>query len=728
METKQKYERALRVSAPRERNPGVPLDLDWVRAVRVNRSAVERRAATIPTRRTVKKQWQAAWLLRAVTCVDLTTLQSDDTPTNVLRLCAKAKQPVRRDLLEALGATELGIVVAAVCVYHRYVPTAVGALAGSGLPVAAVSTGFPAGLNPFPQRLEEIRASVEAGAQEIDVVITRAHALAGDWEALYRELKAFREACGDAHLKVILGTGDLATLTNVARASRAAMMAGADFIKTSTGKEAVNATLPVGVVMTRQIREHLEATGHAAGFKPAGGTRSDRGVEDAARAGFPGWSGPPGPARARYLYALAREVQRHARLLAVLESMDNGKSIRETRDLDIPLVARHFYHHAGWAQLQESEFAGATPVGVVGQIIPWNFPLLMVAWKVAPALAAGNTVVLKPAEFTPLTALAFAEIVAEAGLPPGVLNVITGDGRTGALLVDHPDVDKIAFTGSTEVGRVIRKATAGSGKKLSLELGGKSPFIVFDDADLDSVVEGVVDAIWFNQGQVCCAGSRLLVHEGVAERLVAKLRARMEKLRIGPPLDKAIDMGAIVAPVQLERIRGLVTKGVEEGATMWQPSWACPTEGYFYPPTLFTDVSPAATIAQVEIFGPVLVAMSFRTPKEALELATNTPYGLAASVWTENLNLAIDVAPKIKAGVVWINCTNVFDAASGFGGYRESGFGREGGREGMWEYLKPASETGKGKGERSARNPAPKRAARTAIPHSPFPRSEEHTS
>ncbi len=440
----------------------------------------------------------------------------------------------------------------------------------------------------------------------------------------------------------------------------------------------------------------------------------------AARAAFPGWSGLPGHARARYLYALAREVQRHARLLAVLESMDNGKSIRETRDLDIPLVARHFYHHAGWAQLRESEFAGATPVGVVGQIIPWNFPLLMVAWKVAPALAAGNTVVLKPAEFTPLTALAFAEIVAEAGLPPGVLNVITGDGRTGALLVDQADVDKIAFTGSTEVGRVIRKATAGSGKKLSLELGGKSPFIVFDDADLDSVVEGVVDAIWFNQGQVCCAGSRLLVHEGVAERLVAKLRARMEKLRVGPPLDKAIDMGAIVAPVQLERIRGLVSKGVEEGATMWQPSWACPTEGYFYPPTLFTDVSPAATIAQVEIFGPVLVAMSFRTPKEAVELANNTPYGLAASVWTENINLALDVAPKIKAGVVWINCTNVFDAASGFGGYRESGFGREGGREGMWEYLKLQWDEGRGTGDGSKRSVA-KGASRRTRPSSPVP-------
>ncbi len=439
----------------------------------------------------------------------------------------------------------------------------------------------------------------------------------------------------------------------------------------------------------------------------------DRAVR-AARAALPAWRGLSGHARARHLYALAREVQKHSRLLAVLESLDNGKSIRETRDIDVPLVARHFYHHAGWAQLLETEFPGYGPVGVVGQIIPWNFPLLMVAWKVAPALAAGNTIVLKPAEFTPLTALCFAEIAERAGLPAGVLNVITGDGRSGAALVQHADVDKIAFTGSTEVGRIIRKQTAGSGKKLTLELGGKSPFIVFEDADLDSVIEGVVDAIWFNQGQVCCAGSRLLVQEGVADRLLGKLRARMEKLRVGSPLDKAVDMGAIVAPVQLERIRALVHQGVEEGAKMWQPSWACPTEGYFYPPTLFTDVAPAATIAQVEIFGPVLVSMTFRTPREAVELANNTPYGLAASLWTENINLALDVAPKLKAGVVWVNCTNQFDAASGFGGYRESGFGREGGREGMWEYLKAEWEQGAGSTEQSP--PAPTRDAAAVAP------------
>ena len=426
------------------------------------------------------------------------------------------------------------------------------------------------------------------------------------------------------------------------------------------------------------------------------GTKRDIGAAVGAAAGaLPAWKGLTPHARARHLYALARGVQKHSRLLAVLEAMDNGKSIRETRDIDIPLVARHFYHHAGWAQLLDTEFAGYEAIGVVGQIVPWNFPLLMLSWKIAPALAAGNTVILKPAEFTPLTALCFAEIADAAGIPPGVVNIVTGHGETGAAIVEHPDVDKIAFTGSTEVGRIIRRATAGSGKKLSLELGGKSPFIVYDDADLDSVVEGVVDAIWFNQGQVCCAGSRLLVQEGVAERLLGKLRARMERLRVGSPLDKAVDMGAIVAPVQLERIRGLVRQGVDEGATMWQPSWACPTEGYFYPPTLFTDVQPSSTIAQVEVFGPVLVTMTFRTPEESVALANNTPYGLAASVWTENINLALDIAPKIKAGVVWVNSTNLFDAASGFGGYRESGFGREGGREGMWEYLRRTTGDGR---------------------------------
>ena len=414
----------------------------------------------------------------------------------------------------------------------------------------------------------------------------------------------------------------------------------------------------------------------------------DRAVK-AARAALPGWQALTGHQRARYLYALARQVQKHSRKLAVLETLDNGKSIRESRDIDIPLVARHFYHHAGWAQLLEEEFPGYTSVGVVGQIIPWNFPLLMFAWKVAPALAAGNTVVIKPAEFTPLSAILLAEIADEIGLPKGVLNVINGDGRTGAAIVEHKDIDKIAFTGSTEVGRIIRKATAGTTKKLSLELGGKSPFIVFDDADLDSAVEGLVDGIWFNQGQVCCAGSRLLVQERVAEKLYDKIRARMETLRVGSPLDKAIDIGAIVDQVQYDRIKSLIQAGVAEGATCWQPDISMPEKGLFLKPTLLTGVSPASTVAQEEIFGPVLVAMTFRTPAEAVELANNTTYGLAACVWSENINVALDVAAQVKAGVVWVNATNLFDAACGFGGYRESGYGREGGKEGMYEYLEP---------------------------------------
>ena len=409
----------------------------------------------------------------------------------------------------------------------------------------------------------------------------------------------------------------------------------------------------------------------------------------AARAALPAWQALTPHARARYLYALARQVQKHSRWLAVLETLDNGKPIRESRDIDIPLVARHFYHHAGWAQLFEQEFPYYTACGVVGQIIPWNFPLLMLAWKIAPALATGNTVVLKPAEFTPLTALAFAHLCQEVGLPVGVVNIVTGDGSTGEALVKHPDVDKIAFTGSTEVGRAIRKATAPSHKKLSLELGGKSPFIVFEDADLDSAVEGLVDGIWFNQGQVCCAGSRLLMQEGIAEKLIRKIRDRMNTLRIGPPLDKAIDIGAIVARVQLERIQRMVDQGVAEGATCWQPSIPLPTRGLYFPPTLLSNVHPSSVVAQQEIFGPVLAAMTFRTPREAVELANNTVYGLAACVWSESVNVSLHVAAQLKAGVVWVNCTNLFDAACGFGGYRESGYGREGGREGLLEYLEP---------------------------------------
>ena len=417
----------------------------------------------------------------------------------------------------------------------------------------------------------------------------------------------------------------------------------------------------------------------------------DRAVASA-RSAQSAWAGLKASQRARYLYALARLVQKHSRQLAVLETLDNGKPIRETRDIDIPLVARHFYHHAGWAQLIDSEFAGYQPLGVVGQVIPWNFPLLMLAWKVAPALAAGNTVVLKPAEYTSLTALRFAELTRDAGLPPGVVNIVTGDGDTGSLLVNHPGIHKVAFTGSTEVGRRIRQATAGSGKKLSLELGGKSPFIVFDDADLDAAVEGLVDAIWFNQGEVCCAGSRLLVQESIADKLHQRLRRRMDTLRLGDPLDKAIDIGAVADPVQLEQIRDKVAEGVDEGAELYQPD--CLTglnpDGCFYPPTLLLNVESSFKVAQEEIFGPVLVSMTFRTPDEAVALANNTRYGLAASIWSENINLSLDMAPRMKAGVVWINCTNQFDAACAFGGVRESGFGREGGRDGMLEYLEPA--------------------------------------
>ncbi|MFD2293466.1 aldehyde dehydrogenase family protein [Massilia sp. GCM10020059] len=418
----------------------------------------------------------------------------------------------------------------------------------------------------------------------------------------------------------------------------------------------------------------------------------DRAVE-AARRAQPGWVALGGHGRARVMYALARLLQKHARLFAVLETLDNGKTIRETRDADLPLAARHFYHHAGWAQLQSEEFADYRAVGVVGQIVPWNFPLLMLAWKIAPAMAAGNTIVFKPAEFTSLTALLFAEICKQAGVPAGVVNIVTGDGRVGEAIVNHPGIDKLAFTGSTEVGRIIRQATAGSGKKLSLELGGKSPFIVFEDADLDAAVEGLVDSIWFNQGQVCCAGSRLLVQESIEQRFYTKLRARMDNLRLGSPLDKSMDIGALVDPVQRQRIHGLVESARLEGCTIYQPA-ACemPADGSWFPPTLITGASTSAGIAQTEIFGPVLVAMSFRTPGEAVQLANNTVYGLAACIWSESISLALDVAPQIKAGVVWINTANQFDAACGFGGYKESGFGREGGREGMYEYMTPLSE------------------------------------
>ncbi|WP_425044452.1 aldehyde dehydrogenase family protein [Primorskyibacter sp. S87] len=405
----------------------------------------------------------------------------------------------------------------------------------------------------------------------------------------------------------------------------------------------------------------------------------------AARKAQPKWERLAGPGRARYLYAIARLLQKHARLFAVLESLDNGKPIRESRDIDIPLAQRHFYYHAGMAQLMESELPDAQALGVCGQIIPWNFPLLMLAWKIAPALAMGNCVVLKPAEYTSLTALLFADICVQAGLPKGVVNIVTGDGAVGEMIVSA-EVDKIAFTGSTSVGRRIRQSTAGSGKALTLELGGKSAYVVFDDADIDSAIEGLVDAIWFNQGQVCCAGSRLLVQEGIAGRFHEKLRARMDKLRIGNPLDKSIDVGAVVDPVQLQTISRMVADNTV-GETH-HANTPLPENGCYYPPTLITGLETSDPLMQEEIFGPVLVSSTFRTPAEAVELANNTRYGLAATVWTENINLALDIAPKLVAGVVWINATNLFDAAAGFGGMRESGFGREGGWEGLSAYTK----------------------------------------
>lgn len=408
-----------------------------------------------------------------------------------------------------------------------------------------------------------------------------------------------------------------------------------------------------------------------------------------ARKAFESWSTLPGHVRARHIYSIARHVQKHMRLISVLESLDNGKPIRESRDCDVPLVARHLYHHSGWAQLMDDEMKDWAPVGVIGAIVPWNFPLMLLSWKVCPALAMGNTVVLKPASYTRLSALLFAEICAEAGLPPGVFNVVTGNGAFGSKLATHEDVDKIGFTGSTEVGQILRKAVAGTGKKISLELGGKSPFVVYDSADIDSAVEGVVNAIWFNQGQVCSAGSRLIVQETVSEKMVTKIKERMSHLRLGDSLDKSIDMGAIVDPSQRKSVDEFVQKAKQEGAHVFQSCACMPSKGCFYPPTLVTNVQPVSTVVQEEVFGPVLTVLTFRTPKEAIALANNTRYGLGSSVWTENINLGLETAISLKAGACWVNCHNMFDAAAGFGGYRESGFGRDGGKEGLYEYVRP---------------------------------------
>lgn len=416
----------------------------------------------------------------------------------------------------------------------------------------------------------------------------------------------------------------------------------------------------------------------------------DKAVRAARNAYNKVWKKMPASERGKYLYRIARMIQERARELAVIESMDGGKPIRESRDVDVPLVAAHFFYYAGWADKLEYAFPGRTvePLGVAGQIIPWNFPLLMAAWKIAPALACGNTVVLKPAESTPLTALKLAEIIRDSGLPPGVVNIVNGFGDAGAALVNHKDVDKIAFTGSTDVGKIIQKATAGTGKKLTLELGGKAANIVFDDAPLDQAVEGIINGIFFNQGHVCCAGSRLFVQEGIAGKLIRKLKDRMETLIVGDPLDKNTDVGAINSKEQLEKINYYLKTGVEEGAEIWQSSCPVPSKGYFCKPTLFLNASQSHRIVQEEIFGPVLAVQTFRTVEEVIEKANNTPYGLSAGVWTDKGSRIFNMTRQLRAGVVWANTYNKFDPTSPFGGYKESGFGREGGLHGLSAYLK----------------------------------------
>ena len=422
----------------------------------------------------------------------------------------------------------------------------------------------------------------------------------------------------------------------------------------------------------------------------AGAPDVDAAVQ-AARRAFDGvWGRMPGRERSKYLYRIARLIQEKSRELAVLETMDGGKPIKESRDIDLPLVAAHFFYYAGWADKLKYAVPGRDPqpLGVAGQIIPWNFPLLMAAWKIAPALACGNTVVLKPAETTSITALRLAQIFQEADLPPGVVNMVTGAGETGAALVNHPGLDKIAFTGSTEVGKAIAKSVAGTGKKLTLELGGKAANIIFEDAPLDQAVEGIIAGIYFNQGHVCCAGSRLFVQEGVYGAVIRKLRDRIQTLRVGNPLDKNTDIGAINSRPQLDKIRALVKSGADEGASVEQSRCALPPKGYWFPPTFLTNVTMSHRVAQEEIFGPVLSVMTFRTPEEAFERANNTPYGLSAGVWTDKGSKIFKLVNKLRAGVVWANTYNKFDPASPFGGYKESGFGREGGAQGLWAYLR----------------------------------------
>jgi aldehyde dehydrogenase (NAD+) len=797
------------------RNPGQPLDLGWVSGVQVNHSAIERRVASLSSRRALTKEWEIAWLLRAITCIDLTTLSGDDTPGNVQHLCAQARQPLPADILAALGCPEL--TTGAVCVYHNLIPYAVQALEGSGIPVAAVSTGFPAGQTPFELKLEEIRASVRAGAREIDIVISRMHVLTGNWQALYDEVKAFREACGNAHLKTILETYELATLSNVYKASLVCMMAGADFIKTSTGKVSVNATLPVGLTMARAIREYYERTGYKVGFKPAGGVRTAKSALDwlvlmkeelgtewthntlfrigasgllsdieqqvtrfvlqngsqdgimkkvmeiftsmeygpvletsaqarkwaqhdqqpfqlfianqwvapasepyyqsiltaigaelapvalaergaieqavaAAQEAFETWSKTAGHVRARYLYALARHVQKHASILAQLETLNCDNVVCEARS-DLPQIARVFSSYAGWAQLSESEFAGYEPFGVVAICASTERSLLQLALQIAPALAMGNTIVLKPAQDAPFSALKLAEIVHEIGLPAGVFNVITGDDMPH-ILARHPAVSALNFSGTTTAGREVREVCAGQGKRLLLNLDVRAPLIAFEDADLDSVVEGVVDAVWSGQGGIVANATRLFVQENIAPSLLAKLRTRIDHLRAGKPLDRTNDISVLLFNEQTQELRHLVELGKKEGLQYWQPAWASDNGEHEQPsvftPTIFFNVAPTSQLAQAEVSGPVLLVTTFRTPGEAVQFANSACYGQAASVWSQNIDVVLDVATRLRASTVWVNSVNLQDAAVARSGQRESGFGALGGKESLYEYVRPA--------------------------------------
>ena len=779
----------------------------------VDAVALEERAATL-AKRSIKRESKVQALQLAVRMMDLTTLEGQDTPGKVAALCSKA---IRPDPVDRSVPS-----VAAICVYPSLVGVAKERLAGSGVKVASVATAFPSGQSPTEIKIAETRAVVELGADEVDMVIDRGAFLSGRYAKVFDEIVRVKEACGEAHLKVILETGELGTYDNVRRASLIAIAAGADFIKTSTGKVSPAATLPVTLCMMEVVRDVYVETGHVVGIKPAGGIRASKqaiqylvtlyetlgprvddarplplrrvvaaqrrphaapqgedgalpvsgllhdrlmaqvekrtaslpatfeweyapapeardivsireryglfvggeeveprtgewfasispsteeplfevalaGEEDvalavgAARDAFEdGWSALAPSERAKYLFRLARLIQERSRELAVAESLDGGKPIRESRDVDIPLAAAHFFYYAGWADKLEYAFPGRTPrpLGVAAQIIPWNFPLLMLSWKIAPALACGNTVVLKPAETTPLTALIFADICRQAELPPGVVNLVTGDGTTGAHLVRSDGIDKLAFTGSTEVGKLIMRELAGRDVRLTLELGGKAANIVFDDAALDQAVEGIVNGIYFNQGHVCCAGSRLLVQESIYEPLLDKLKRRLSTLRVGDPLDKNTDVGAINSKAQLEKIRELVASGEDEGAEIFQPECQLPERGYWFVPTLFTNVAQSYRIAQEEIFGPVLSVLTFRTPEEAVEKANNTPFGLSAGVWTEKGSRILWMVERLRAGVVWANTFNRFDPTSPFGGYKESGFGREGGRHGLAPYLR----------------------------------------